>query len=148
MFGFRTSWSSGRYISRPCRPTWWYKLVQVEQAQAPSWYRACAMAQGKASIMGIWLVAWHKERSLLTSPNGTGLVFLLFTLSNMNFLVVCPFQHDSNMKKIFSQKSFSKNGLTLRNPEKNLRKESWQRTNTNSFQYLAESCGWLQKKHC
>jgi len=63
-------------ISRPCRPTLWYKLAQVEQVQVPSWYRPCTMAQGKASIVGIWLVSWHKERSLLTSPssNGTGLV--------------------------------------------------------------------------
>ena len=29
------------------------------------------------------------------------------------------------LKKIFSQKSLSKNGMTLRNPKKNLRKESW-----------------------
>ena len=40
-------------FSRPCRPTLWHKLAQVEQVQAPSWYRACAMAQGKASIVGI-----------------------------------------------------------------------------------------------
>jgi len=31
------------------------------------------------------------------------------------------------LKIIFSQESFSKNGMTLRNPKKNLRKESWQR---------------------
>jgi hypothetical protein len=43
------------------------------------------------------------------------------------------FRHANNyrvygiLKKIFSQKSFSKNGMTLRNPKKNLRKESWQR---------------------
>ena len=122
------SYNSTANFSRPCRPTWWYKLAQVEQVQAPSWYRACTMAQGKASIVGMWLVPWHKERSLLTSSNGTGLVFLLFVLSNMNFLVVGPLQHDSNLKKIFSQKCFSKNWLTLRKPKKNLRKEGWQRT--------------------
>jgi len=43
------------------------------------------------------------------------------------------FRHANNyrvygiLKTIFSQKSFSKNGMTLRNPKKNLRKESWQR---------------------
>ena len=65
-----------RTFARPCRPTLWHKLAQMEQVQAPSWYRACAMAQGKASIVGIWLVSWYKERSLLTSPSpsGTGLV--------------------------------------------------------------------------
>ena len=70
-------WWEGRISSaRPCRPTFWHKLAQVEQVQAPSWYRACAMAQGMTSIVGIWLVPWHKERSLFTSPrpNGTGLV--------------------------------------------------------------------------
>ena len=47
----------------------------------------------------------------------------------MNYL----FRHANNyrvygiLKKIFSQKSFSKNGMTLRNPKKNLRKEGWQR---------------------
>ena len=47
----------------------------------------------------------------------------------MNYL----FRHTNNyrvygiLKKNFSQKSFSKNGMTLRNPTKNLRKESWQR---------------------
>jgi len=39
-----------------------------------------------------------------------------------NFLVVCPLEHDSILKKIFSQKSFSKNGMTLRNPKK-----SWEK---------------------
>ena len=42
-----------RKFSRPSRPTFWHKLAQVEQVQAPSWYRACAMAQGMASIVGI-----------------------------------------------------------------------------------------------
>jgi len=38
----------------PLFGTSWHKLAQVEQVQAPSWYRACAMAQGMASIVGIW----------------------------------------------------------------------------------------------
>jgi len=33
---------------RPCRPTFCHKLAQVEQVQAPSWYRTCAVAQGMA----------------------------------------------------------------------------------------------------
>ena len=57
-------------------------------------------------------------------------VWLRLSLSfRGNFLVVCHLQHDSILKKIFSQKSFSKNGMTLRKPKKKLRKESWQRTN-------------------
>ena len=36
------------------------------------------------------------------------------------------------LKTIFSQKSLSKNGMTLRNPKKNLRKESWQRFKWNN----------------
>jgi len=59
--------------ARPYRPTFLHKLAQVEQVQAPSWYRICAMAQGMASIVGIWLVPWHKERFLLTSPRPNGL---------------------------------------------------------------------------
>jgi len=31
-------------------------------------------------------------------------------------------------RKLFIQKCFSKNGMTLRNPKKNLSEESWQRT--------------------
>ena len=46
-------------------------------------------------------------------------------------------------RKLFIQKSFLKNGMTLRNPKKNLRKESWQRTSgTTKWDKLGQVESW------
>jgi len=52
---------------------------------------------------------------LLSFP---GNLFVTYTLSNMIVL----------WNKLFIQTCFSKNGMAMRNPKKNLRKESWVRT--------------------
>ena len=45
-----------------------------------------------------------------------------------NLLVVDFLQHDSILDKYFSKQYFSKIGMTIRNPQKNLRKGGWERT--------------------
>jgi len=39
-----------------------------------------------------------------------------------------PLQHDSTWKQTVHSKVFSKNRMVMRNPKKNLRKESWEKT--------------------
>ena len=66
---------SGNKFPRSCRPTFCHKLAQVEQVQAPSWYRACVMAQGMARWRYMTCAMAQGEVYFdLSRPNGTGLV--------------------------------------------------------------------------
>jgi len=101
-------------------------------------YTQCVVLSNK-----VCLVCWcHKVDELNSKQNKTmwSSVWSRLSLSFPgNFLVVCPLQHDSILKKNFTQKSFSKNGMTLRSPQKNLRKESWRRTRgTTKWHKLAQ----------
>ena len=129
----------------PCQPKKWGKrywlMVLACQTCIP---KGCMMTPTTRDKNSAWdlhtvcstfkqslfsVLSWRHKVDELNSRQNKSMwssVWSRLSLSfRGNFLVVWTLQHDSILKKIFSQKSLSKNGMTLRNPKKNLRKESW-----------------------
>ena len=106
-----------------CIPTGCMMTPTTRDMTVRETYTQCVVLSNKVCLVCLC----HKVDELNSKQNKPTWSSRLSMSFRGNFLVICPLQHawDSILKKIFSQKSFSNKGMTLRNPKKNLRKDIW-----------------------